>query len=319
VLRRRRQVRNAVGGGVVVVAAVAAGLALRGMPAADVEMDPAGPGMTDTGALPAVTLDPDEWTVISAGEHPEATEESASDEIWADASFQVFRAHDEQAGPTAAVYHKVASDPVVAEPLDREVDVDGDTGFLRQTADESFTLRWNPDHGDTQALLNSWGLTQDQVVEFAGGLQPREDGISYPATDATQLGFVATQLPVPLDEVLLVTPLGQPQPGVRQVMLRSGKRTAEVMIDRGGEEAYELKRAALLATAGEVRVTRVLDRLALLIEQPDGQWSLIWRHTPSTMITVTLAGVGRADIDDIAGRVEELTADQWSDLVADHS
>jgi hypothetical protein len=61
VLRRRRRVRNAVGGGVLALAVVAGGLALMGEPADDVETDPSGPAGRGSMPLPALTVELAGW------------------------------------------------------------------------------------------------------------------------------------------------------------------------------------------------------------------------------------------------------------------
>ncbi len=317
VLRRRRRARNAVGGGMLALAVVAGVLAVKGEQPNDVEMGPAD-STRGSVSLPALTVGLAGWEIVAVEETDVPADVTATDDPVLEGSLQVFRRPGDLAGPSVVLHHLAASDPVVAEPGDRTVAIGDTEVYLRGTGEQSLTLRWNPDHGDTYALLQAWGVSEDQLVEFVDGLRRKDDDISYPPSPDDELGFVASVLPGGLEEVLM-NPVNEKRPGLRRLVLEAGERTAEVVIDEGGEPAFEDELADRLATAGEVEAMSVLQRPAVAVEHPgDGRWSLIWRHTGQAVVVATLAGVDRSTVADFAAGIREVTEDEWRDMLADH-
>jgi hypothetical protein len=207
---------------------------------------------------------------------------------------------------------------VVAEPGDLTVAVGDTEAYLRRTGEQSLTLRWNADQGDAHARVQAWGLSEDQLIDFADGLRRKDDDISFPSSADDEFGFVASSLPEGIEEVQM-NPVNEERPGIRRLVLEAGERTAEVVINEGGEQAFEAELANRLATAREVDATSVLQHPAVAVEHPDdGQWSLIWRHTGQALVVVTLSGVDRSTVADFAAGIREVPEDEWRDMLADH-
>jgi hypothetical protein len=316
VLRRRRWVRT-VGGGVLALALVGGALALKGEQPDDVDMGPAGPGDGVSVSLPALTVDLAGWAIVTAADTNVPADVAGSEDATLQGALQVFRRPADLAGPSAVLHHQAAADPVVAEPGDLTVAVGDTEAFLLRTGAQSLTLRWNVGHG-AYAQVQAWGLSEDQLIDFADGLRPKDDDISFPPGASDEFGFVATRLPESIEEVQM-NPVNERRPGVRRLVLESGDRTAEVVINEGGEPAFETDLANLLETAGAVEATSVLQRNAVAVEHPDdGQWSLIWRHTGQALVVVTLSGVDRSTVADFAAGIREVPEDEWRDMLADH-
>ena len=316
VLRRRRRVRNAVGGGVLALAVVAGVLAVKGEQPDDVEMGPAGPAGGGSVSLPALTVDLAGWAIVAVEDTSVPADVAGSEDPTV--PIQVFRRPGDLAGPSVVLHHQAASDPVVAEPGDLTVAVGDTEAYLRRTGEQSLTLRWNADQGDAHARVQAWGLSEDQLIDFADGLRPKDDDISFPPSADDEFGFVASLLPEGIEEVQ-INPVNEERPGIRRLVLEAGEQTAEVVINEGGEQAFEAELANLLATAGEVEATSVLQHPAVAVEHPDdGQWSLIWRHTVQALVVVTLSGVDRSTVADFAAGIREVPEDEWRDLHADH-
>jgi hypothetical protein len=351
VLRRRRQMRYAVGGGVLAVAVVTGALALRGGEPSDVET-----GFTGReGSLPDLTVDLDGWritsvddasdTTVPSGEAPGAVIQTGvppdfvpggdpasiwdgewllgpGPEIappWAGGSrgsIQVFRVPGQPRGPTVVVRLDSATDTVVAqEGLGEEAVSVGEraendgfrNGAVRQAGTNGFVLKWSPvSLGDSYAALQSWGLTEDQVLELAGGLQPRFDE----AAAADETGFEATVLPKGLEEEP-VAAIDVDRQERRLVTLEGSDGSgAEIRMDSRGEMAYDVFLAVLLATSGgEFEEVTVLDRPALLFENAEiGEWHVLWRHTDDVTVALTLTGVDRSTVDDVIDGLREGSA-----------
>lgn len=318
VLRRRRRIRNAAAGGLLAVAAVAGVVAVTVHRPDDVDIRPADP--TDAGAAPppALKVELAGWEIVGAEDIAVPADVTPDDEPGRDGALQVFRRPGDLAGPTVLVRHRPAGDAVVAEPGDRTVGIGDAEGHLRRTGEQSVTVRWSPDHGDTDATVQAWGLAEDQVVVFVRGLRSRDDDIASPPSEDDDFGFVASELPAGIEESPVV-PVNARRPGLRRLELEAGARTAEVVIDEGGEPAFEAELADRLATAGDVEAMSVLHRPAVAIEHPDdGRWSLIWRHTDQAVVVATLSGVDRATVTDFAAGVREVSDHEWRDILADH-
>ena len=167
-LRRRRQVRNAAGAGLVALLVLAGAAALQAKDP-DVETDIAGPR-----ELPALTVDLDGWQVAAAGDTTAAPDTT---DVYdpASGSLQVFRQPGNLAGPSIFLRHEEASDVVAEKPAAERVTVDGSQGYLEQTGPDSFTVSWNPAQTDSQAYLEARGLKRGEVVDFANGLRVTEE------------------------------------------------------------------------------------------------------------------------------------------------
>lgn len=316
VLRRRRRVRNAVGGGVLALAVVAGVLAVKGEQPDDVEMGPAGPAGGGSVSLPALTVDLAGWAIVAVEDTSVPADVAGSEDPTV--PIQVFRRPGDLAGPSVVLHHQAASDPVVAEPGDLTVAVGDTEAYLRRTGEQSLTLRWNADQGDAHARVQAWGLSEDQLIDFADGLRRKDDDISFPSSADDEFGFVASSLPEGIEEVQM-NPVNEERPGIRRLVLEAGERTAEVVINEGGEQAFEAELANRLATAREVDATSVLQHPAVAVEHPDdGQWSLIWRHIGQALVVVTLSGVDRSTVADFAAGIREVPEDEWRDMLADH-
>jgi len=312
--RRRRQARNAVGSGILALLVLAGAIALQPDDPADVETDRAGLAPS---SFPALTVDLDGWRIVAA-EDATTTPDTAGFPDPASDSLQVFRRPGDLAGPSLFLHHQVASDAIVADPAAAPVTIGGAPGYLQQTGSESFTVRWSPAHGDSQAYIEARGLTQDQVIQFADGLQVNDDDINYPPATDQKLGFVADELPKGIKEV----PVRQPDPGrmvVRRLVLGRDSASVEVTIDNRGGASFETYLGELLATDGDVEQVSVMGHPAVLVEHPgDGRWSLVWQQTDAATVKASLSGVDRSTVDDFASGLREISGNVWRDLVAAH-
>jgi len=269
-------------------------------------------------SLPALTVDLAGWAIVAVEDTSVPPDVAGSEDPALEATLQVFRRPGELAGPSVVLHHQAAVDPVVAEPGDLSVVVGDTEAYLRRTGEQSLTLSWNAEDGSSHARAQAWGLSEDQLVDFADGLRRKDDDISFPPSADDELGFVATSLPQGIEEVRM-NPVDEERPGIRRLVLEAGERTADVVINEGGEKTFEVELADQLATAGEVDATSVLQHPAVAVEHPDdGQWSLIWRHTGQALVVVTLSGVDRSTVADFAGGIREVSEDDWRDMLADH-
>jgi hypothetical protein len=309
-LRRHRQVRNAVGGGLVALFVVAGAVTLQARDP-EVDTDIAGPG-----ELPALTIDLDGWPVVAAGDTT-ATSDADGGYDPASGSLQVFRRPGDLAGPSVFLRHEAASDVLAPGSGALPVTIGGAEGYIEQTGPDSFTVSWSPAPGDSHAYLEARGLPQGEVVDFANGLRVKDADIRYPPAPGTRFGFVADRLPDELEEVP-VSPAGTgPSAGRRLVAERDGA-TIEITIDDGGEAAFETNLAELLAAGGAAEQVSVLGHPAVLVEHPDRRWSLVWRQTDGATVIASLSDVDRATVDDLVDGLEQISEDEWRDLEATH-
>jgi hypothetical protein len=309
-LRRRRQVRNAVGGGMLVLLVIAGARALQVDDPADVETDVAGP---TGGTLPALTANLDGWRIVSA---EETTTTPAAGDAGDPGSLQVFRRPGDLVGPSIFLHHVAASDAIATDAAAQPVEIRGSEGYLEQTGPDSFTLRWDPRLNDSQADLAARGLTRDQIIEFAKGLQGKDDNITYPPKPDDRFGFVADQLPKGMEEDP-VRPTNRDQSVVRRLSLKRAPGTIEVTIDDRGEAGFETRLGELLATGGTAEEVSVMGHPAVLVQRPDiAGWSLVWRQTDGATVHASLSEVDRSTVDDFIGGLEEITQDDWRELVA---
>ena len=308
-LRRRRQVRNAVGSGLLVLLVLAGAAALQLDDPADVETDTAGPTPS---SLPALTVDLDGWRVVAA-EDTTATPDTGDVYDLASGSLQVFRRRGDLAGPSLFLYHQLASDAIAVDPAADSLTIGGNEGHIQQDGSESFIVSWSPAQSDSQAYLEARGLERGEVVRFAEGLEAKAKDIQYPATDA-KLGFSAGWLPEGFEEVT-VSPTNSDGNAGRRLVLERDAARVEVSIDDRGEASFETYLGELFPTDGEVERVSVMGHRAVLVEHPgDGRWSLVWRQTDTATVTASFSGVGRATVDDFAGRLREISDDEWRDL-----
>jgi hypothetical protein len=307
-LRRRRQVRNAVGGGLVALLVVAGAVALQARDP-DVDTDIAGPG-----ELPALTVDLDGWRVVAAGDTT-ATSDTGGGYDPASGSLQVFRRPGDLAGPSVFLRHEAASDVLAPGSGALPVSIGGADGYIEQTGLDSFTVSWSPASGDSHAYLEARGLPQGEVVDFANGLRVKDADIQYPPAPGTRFGFVADRLPEGFEEVPVRPASTGPSAGRRLVAERDGA-TIDITIDDRGEAAFETSLAELLAAGGAAEEVSVLGHPAVLVEHPDRRWSLVWRQTDGATAIASLSDVDRATVDDLVGGLEQISEDEWRDLEA---
>jgi hypothetical protein len=309
-LRRRRQVRNAVGGGLIALVVLAGAVALQ-TDDPDVETDIAGPG-----ELPALTVDLDGWQIVDA-EDTTAAPDTADVYDPAAGSLQVFRQPGNLAGPSVFLRHEAASDPVAEKPAALPVTIRGAEGYLERTGRDSFSLSWNPAQSDSHALLEARGLKQGEVVDLANDLRLKDPDIQYPPAAGTSFGFDAQRLPKGLQEVD-ASPANPGRDAVRHLVAKRDRATIDITIDARGEGAFETNLGELLATGGSVERVSVLGHPAVLVEHPDGRWSLVWRQTDEATAIASLSGVDRSTVDDVMGGLDEISEGEWQDLVATH-
>jgi hypothetical protein len=317
VLRRRRRARQAVGAGVLVLAAVAGTIAITRDATPDASSGYAG---TDAGALPAIGFALDGWQVVTAEDTAAGASVAPND-----GSVQVFQLAGEPEGPKIVLRHSSASDPVVPrDRADEEVGVGGVVGYLRSSGPDSFTLRWTPPLGDNAAEIEADGLTRDEVLAFAVGLQGKDDDpLEFPASADDRFGFVATEVPEGMVEVPSPEAAMEDAPARRLVAMKTSgstdATTVELTIEATGDASYDAL-VNELAEAGTVEDVSVMGRPAVLVEhQGDRNWSLAWRPRSGTTARMVVSGVDRAGLDGILSGLQEIDEDEWDALVATHA
>jgi len=311
VLRRRRRARQAAGAGVLVLAAVAGSIAVARDTTPEARTpDFAGP---DAGALPALALDVDGWEIVTA---EDTVADGAVPAI--EGSVQVFHRPGDVEGPSIVLQHWGASDPVVpaaGEPDEEEVAVGSVTGYLLQTGDEDFILRWAPRLGDNAAEIEARGLARDEVLAFAEGLEGKDESFQYPPEPEDEFGFVAGYVPQGLEEE--ATPDDPDEPAAaRRLTAESATATAELTIEATGDDVYHTTVGGLEQSGGPPEELTVMGHPAVLFGHPDDLgWSLLWQPRAGTTATIVLSGVDRAAIDRIVAGLHEIDEQEWDDLV----
>jgi hypothetical protein len=307
VLRRRRRARQAAGVGALVLVAVAGSIAVTRDTAPDTR---SGYAATDAGALPAFDLTLEGWQVITA-------EDTAAGAAVApnEGSVQVFQKPGEVEGPRIVLRHSSASDPVVPiDDADEAVAVGAVVGYLRQAGPDSLVLRWAPPLGDNNAEIEAQGLSRDEVVAFAAGLESKDDSFAFPATPDDRFGFVATDVPQGLVEVPLPEATIEDAPA-RRLVATSTAALAELTIEATGDAGYETVLNDL-AQVGTVEDVSVMSHPAVLVEHPGKlRWSLAWQPRPGTTARMVLSGLDRAGVDQVIGGLREIDSDAWAALV----
>jgi hypothetical protein len=303
VLRRRRRARQAAGVGALVLAAVAGSIAVTRDTAPEARTDFVDPHA----ALPAVTLDVDGWDVVAA------------DDTVADGSVQLFRVPGAIDGPTIVLRHWVASDPVL--PLDggEEVEIGDVTGYVLQTSAEDVELRWAPPLGDNAAEIVAHGLSRDEVLEFADGLDSRDDAIQHPPLSSDVFGFEAANLPKGVEEDVGADAPDGPAPA-RRVVAQSASGMAQLTIQASGDAAYRATVTELEQDGGPTEQLTVMGHPAVAMKHLDGfGWTVVWQPRAAMTAQMTLPGVDRAAIDGIVAGLREIDEDEWDALVAAHA
>jgi hypothetical protein len=319
VLRGRRRARNAMGGGLLVAAIVAGGMALRGVKTVE---DQDGQIAASGSGLPAFSVEVDGWDVTEATDQ---FDHAPDPEEWilagTDVSLQVFRRTGDLIGPVVYVTHSASSDAVVPVDGQESVAVGDAIGAIKQL-DDSVDMIWNPEHGDSTATLKARGLSEDEAVAFAADLEMKDpERISFPPAPDAEFGFVPGELPDGLEEVTGLRSLGPDyQRDNRLLRLADGTRTIDVEVANGGAIFFEALLNDLLFTPDEVEQVTVLGHDAVLVHDGKAQrWNLVWRHTSDTSVRITLTGGDRATVDQIVDGLQEISEDEWDDIVAEHS
>lgn len=309
VLRRRRQIRRTVAAGALVVLLIGGILALQGRGRADLETGPAEPA--GEGSLPALTLDLDGWEVVDVSDsYNQPWDSGLGIEPGMEGTVQAFRRPGQLDGPTIVLQHMSASDAVVPEDGDQTVTIGDREGYLRQVNANSITLRWAPPTGDSQAFLQAYQLSQEQVVQFANGLRARDDDIQFPPRADDQFGFDATELPSGVEEDPMEPPTELADH--RQVTLQRGSEQVEIQMDTTGEMGFEGDLIGRLMNDGAMEQITVLDHPAVLFGEVTDTWSLFWQH--GDVATVEVFGDG-VDPSPIIEGLREISDDEWQDLV----
>jgi hypothetical protein len=309
VLRRRRRARQAAGVGALVLAAVAGSIAVTRETAPEAQTD-----FADNGAVPALTLDIEGWSVVAA-EDTEAETPAAT----SDGSVQLFHVPGDVEGPTIALRHHAAGDPVL--PYDgadeEQVAIRGVTGYLRQTGPKDFALRWAP-ISDSAAEIEARGLTRNEVLEFAEGLESRDDEVQHPQLPGDVFGFDATYLPEGLKEDAALDGPDE-LARVRRLVAESTAASAEITIEASGDTAYWATVEDLEQSAGPAAQLTVMGQPGFVVQHPDElRWTVVWQPRAAMTAEMILTGVDRATVDGIVAGLREIDEDEWDALVMAH-
>lgn len=310
VLRRRRRARQAAGVGALVLAAVAGSIAVTRDTAPEAQMDFA----DDGAALPALALDVDGWDVVAAENTEAHTPVAASD-----GSVQLFHVPGDVEGPTIALRHHAAGDPVLPlEGADEdEVTIGEVTGYLEQTGAEDFVLRWAP-LGDNAAEIEARGLARAEVLAFARRLESRDDELGYPPLPGDEFGFEATYLPDGLKEDAALDAPDE-LARARRLVAENASAMAELTIEASGDAAYWATVTDLEQSVGLAEQLTVMGQPAYLVEHTDeSRWTVVWQPRAATTATIMLTGVDRATIDGVVAGLREIDEDEWDALVTAH-
>jgi hypothetical protein len=320
VLRRRRQVRRATAAGALAVALVVGVAALR-HERTDVEILPSHPPEEDDGALPAFTVDLDGWLVVGANERP-ADPEGTGD---ADASLsatQVFRVPNQLDGPTVFLEHTSDSGGVTPPEGGEQVDIGGAVGYVAPLDDDHVFATWVPPGQDTRVELRAWELDPDEVVDFARGLQAKDDAILYPATSDDRFGFTATELPWGIKEALL-DPVGASSGRSRTITLTHPGGTGQITLSATaqGDTPFENQLRGFEDRTDVEQVT-VLGRSALLLHDAlePTRWLVQWLEPDGTWVSISVTGEtdDRTLVDQVMADLREVPEAEWAELMTTH-
>lgn len=306
-LERRGHIRMALAGAAVVTLGLGGALSLRDDRSEQVTAVPAN--------------DPSQWAdwqpPVGDGELPTLVLEGREPSSAADASgamegsegqtgpaptFQVFRRPGDYAGPT--VY--VNSGPGFELPQDdgETVQVAGHTATLSRNNPAVPALGWQLADGRA-VYIRAWGLSDDELLSFAGGLRERPRG-----------GFDATVLP----QQLVEDPIEGPEMteyAIRELRYELPTSHVEVLVNLGPEGEFEGYVQDRFDAADQVEQLVVLDRPAVLIRYRGSQrWSLQWRHTTTALVEVVVEGGDRAHVDQVVAGLREADEATWQDILA---
>lgn len=313
VLRRRRQARRAIGGGVLALAVVAGTFAWRDDDRpADVESGLVAPG--EEGSFPDLDAYFPGWEVRPVEDFPDAEWDASGLGVvpGAPGSFQVFRRPGELLGPTVVVDHRPASDVIDPEDGFEPVPVGDSQGYLNREGSSRFTLQWYGPGGDNHVTLRSVGLTRDEVLEFADGLRAKDDDIEFPPGPGDDFGFHATVGPNGIEED--PTEPMQELAAVRRVTLVRGSLSVEIASDTRGEAYFEAVLAERLANVEEAEERSLGGRPAVLLRS-GGEWSMLWYESDAVVVEVRIAGADRAAAVEVADAFAEMPDDERKALV----
>ncbi len=306
VLRRRRRAVRAAGSGVVALAVIG-GIALT-RPDPNPEAEVANPSR-----LPTFTLEVPGFEIVTA-----------RDGVTVDlpiGSEQVFVTPGDPEGPRLVLRHVPSSDAFAPATSDEDVVAVGEAeGRLTHPEPDELVLRWSPPLGDNTAEIEARGLTQDQVVGFAEGLQAKDqDGFQYPPMLDDTFGFVPTSVPDGLEEVTADDAPDGSGPG--HLLVADGdSATAELTVMPADDPDRQATLDALAATAGEREALSVLGRPAQLVAGPSGLTSwLVWQPQDGVSAVLEVTGGDRSTIDALIDGLREVSEDEWEALVAAHS
>lgn len=311
-LRRRQRARRAAGGGLLALAVVAGAFAWRGDDRSpNVEAgDPASSG--EEGRAPDLTRYLPGWGPVTVQDDPAAPWDSSGLGITPGepGSLQVFRRPGQLAGPTVVLEHWPASDAVVGETGTTEVDVGGATAYLMEMGPTWFTLDWQPPNGDGHASLRSFGLTRDEVLAFADGLQAKGEAISYPPQPGDVFGFDATVFPQGVEE----DPVGPAREvaDTRHVRMQREVSSIDIWTDTRGEIVFEAILAERRANAEVAESVSVAGRPAVLLQE--SEWTLLW-YEDGVMVEVFMDGLDRTEVEEVVEALDGMPDDELRALV----
>lgn len=308
-LERRSHVRMALAGAALVTLGLGGALSLRDDGREQVTAGPANdPGQwadweppVGGDGLPAFVLE---------GREPSYADEDGGTmepegQIGPEPTSQVFRRPGDYAGPT--VY--VGSGPGLEIPQgDAEtVQVAGHPANLSRYNPAVPALGWQLPDGRA-VYIRAWGLSDDELLSFAGGLRERPRG-----------GFDATVLP----QQLVEDPIegsAMTEYAIRELRYELPASHVEIFVNLGGEREFEGYVQDRFDSADQVEQLVVLDRPAVLIHYRGSQrWSLQWRHTTTARVEVVVEGGDRANVDRVLAGLHEVDQATWRDLLARHA
>jgi hypothetical protein len=307
VLRRRRHVGVVAAVGVVV--AVVAGLSGRD-DRSDVEVDPQD---EEENGLPAFTLDLAGWDVVVANDGHDipysATGDPATDR--SHKVVQSFRRPGDLLGPSVVLDH---ARELNGDIYGQNVTIRGVRGGASVRGDE-INVTWSPDGGRTRAMLSAHGLTLDQTLEFAEGLEPVDDDIALPPGPDDRFGFDATVTVAGMVEQTLEAPETIDR---RYVVFADddGQGQVEITIDNAGEKPSGAAFGEWEQVVVEGRPVRMVAHNLTEGAAPNSQVDMSWMLDGRTRVDVRITAITPGDLDPIVAGLHEISDDDWKAIVA---
>lgn len=323
VLRRRRHVGVATLVAVGAVVAVLAVVLLRAAPSSErtVELDPVQPDFGD--GLPTIVVDLDGWELSAAGveEDVALTPTPLPDADDPDTS-QVFRRPGEMTAPSILLQHFPVRG-TIGNMFDQPVTIRGVEGMAWVVDEDDVAVTWDPHGGNTTAWVQAKGLTLDQVVEFANGLEPRDADIASPPGPDDRFGFEATAPVAGLVEDP-VAPGGGSTGERRTTAFTDGTDVVTITVDEAGERALESDIAGSLV--GSWSTVTVLDRPAALHTgsiglatpvdpTPDGMVAVHWMHGATARVTLSITTDDPDAIDAVLASLRQVPESEWDGML----